>query len=198
MIKSNSVVRLLTVIASLLSTVCFCWADSPAGKEPAGLEPILINYGVNEVDLDGTGKNALIIKARRENGNAHGAGITTIYIWEKVESGERELQIAPIQSSGKEELELRTWGGADCLLTDFRIFRNSSNRTALLVTAERSFGDSFIDSQKVTFSYYRLVRDPDAAPRVYFKHYKQYKSQKSYCDVGEALKAEAKFGLEKE
>ena len=160
-----------------------------------------LRYGTKEVDLDGDGRKDLIVRAHRANFNAHSFDTTTIYIWTAPEGSDdrakSELQIVPYQVKTDQELILRTGGGADGLLEDFRLLLDATHHSAVLITAKRDFGKSFADSQPVHFQFYRLSFNPDGAPgtpAVFFKAEQQVTSRKTYVDVGEAFLEELKLG----
>ena len=159
------------------------------------LKVIPLQNGVNAVDLDGAGTPAVIVLARRDNFNAHSFEVTTIYATLKT-SGEdvSEWKIIPaMPKTGKEQLQLVTSGGADCVLHDFRLLTDNVHHSAVLIVADRKFGKNFADKQPVTFDLYRLTRNQQelpGAPALYFKFEKQWKSGKSYADVNDAFQAE--------
>ena len=171
--------------------------------EPAdGLRLISLHNGINSVDLDGAGLNATVVLARRDNFNAHSFEVSTVYAMIKsADYDQVELKIVPIRrSSGKDRLHLITGGGADCVLEDFRLLADPAHHSAVLITAQRKFGDSFFDSQPVTFTYYKLIRNADGevgSPALYFGFDKKRTSQKKYCDVDEAFESELKIAADK-
>lgn len=133
--------------------------------------------------------------AQRDNFNAHSYEVTTVYATLKTGgAGVSEWKIIPaMPKTGKELLSLGTSGGADCVLHDFRLLTDARHHSAVLVIADRKFGKNFADKQPVTFELYRLTRNDEelpGAPALYFKFETQWKSGKSYCDVGEAFQAE--------
>lgn len=178
----------------------------PDLKEP-GWKLVALKNGLNTVDVNSDGRPDMIVVARRENYNAHGFDMTTIYIWGP-DSAVREkgdvLQIVPVdpqenkkRTAGESPLFLTTSGGADGLLHDFRLLIDAEKHAAVLVTATRQFGGSFADSRPVTFEFFALTHNAEGVvgwPTFYFKSYKKEKSKKAYQDVGEAFKGE--LGIE--
>jgi hypothetical protein len=180
---------------------------APDLKEPAW-KLVKLHNGVNSVDVNSDGHADTIVVAWRENYNAHGFEATTIYIQEPASPAERDpkdtLHIVPIESpetkKGKHlrsELILRSAGGADGRLQDFRLFIDATHHAAVLITATRRFGESYADSQPVTFEYFKLTRNEDGIPgwaTFRFQSYKKEKSKKPYQDVNEAFQGELEIG----
>ena len=165
---------------------------------------IPLHHGMNSVNLDGAGLMATIVIARRDNFNAHSFLVTTIYSSLKTGEGEEpELRIIPVMREGNganEELYLRTDGGADCVLHDFRLLADAAHQSTVLIIAARAFGETLADEQPVTFERFRLTRNSEGevgAPALYFKFEKRWKSAKAYCDVGEAFQSELGIGEER-
>jgi hypothetical protein len=85
--------------------------------------------------------------------------------------------------------------GADCILRDIRVLRPKGQVKApvQLVTAERDFGQTYVDSMPVTFTIYRFVADtPNFAgsPPYYFQAFRTIRSHGKYCDVNDAFRDE--------
>lgn len=165
-----------------------------------------LRNGLNAIDVNSDGREDTIVVARRENYNAHGFESTAIFIWGSTTDAEPEsLHIVPIQrasaatpASTKDQLVLRSAGGADGLLNDFRLLINATEHTAVLITAARRFGASFADAQPVVFEFYELARNMEevpGAPLFYFQAYQRKVSKTPYQDVTEAFEAE--LGLAK-
>lgn len=90
--------------------------------------------------------------------------------------------------------------GADCVLHDFRLFRDRAHHSAVLIMADRKPGANFADAQQVTFTFYRLARNRDeqiGRGIFYFKYDRDVKSKAPYCDVGKAFQAELGIGMDK-
>ena len=165
-----------------------CEADEP-GKL------ILLHNGINSVNFDGGELVGKVVIARRDNYNAHSFEISTFFAVLKTEAdSEPELKIIPIvDRDGKELFQLKTGGGADCVLFDYRLLAEPGRRDAILITADRKFGDNFADHQPVTFRYYRLTRNTKGLvgkAALYFQFEKAMVSKQRYCDVNEAFAAE--------
>jgi hypothetical protein len=165
---------------------------------------VALHNGSNAVDVNSDGHVDLVVVARRENYNAHGFDATTIYLWgpttPEAPHTTGTLHIVPVERKepeGEDPLVLRTAGGADGLLHDFRLFTDATHHAAVLVTATRRFGESFADTQPVTFEYFRLARNEEGIPgwaTFYFKAYKKEESKKPHQDVNEAFKSELGIG----
>lgn len=176
-----------------------------AGAMPAqaadldGYEVVHIKNGPNELTMQG--HDVLAFRAWRENYNAHGFDIVTLYSRDKAEGEPEVWNLVSFfkQDEGEErELnELTLSGGADCRLTDFRLLTASDNRPTRLIVADRDFGDSYAASQVVHFDYYVLTANEDkevGEPPLYFKQEKTVTSKDVYCDVNEAFDKELELG----
>jgi hypothetical protein len=154
----------------------------------------LVN-GPNPVNLLGNGDSDVVWRAWRDNNNAHGADYFTFYAADTAREDAGWWQLVPIFPTTKPTPELdiyRTDNGADCVLADLRLLRSRSSpkTAAVLVTAERDFGESFADSRPVTFVVYDLTARGEAedGPRFYFKAVHRLRSKQSFCDVDEAFR----------
>jgi len=180
------------LLVGLYFAVCLAEARPELGE---GLQLVTLQNGLNTVDLDGAGTPAVIVTAQRDNFNAHSYEATTVYATLKTGGADAsEWKIIPaIPKTGNELLHLVTSGGADAVLHDFRLLTDARHHSAVLVIADRKFGKNFADKQPVTFELYRLTRNGEelpGAPALYFKFETQWKSGKSYSDVGEAFQEE--------
>jgi hypothetical protein len=165
---------------------------APAATNAAGNGAFRPGNGITRLDLLGDGTPAMMVVGHRENFNAHSFDVATLY----VRVG-REWQIVPLfgaaQEQGEQDL-LTASGGADCVLHDFRFFRRTPHAPLELVVAERDYGQSFVDVRPVTFRSYALIRNVDEQagdPAWRFQLRATTESAKSYCDVGDAFKAES-------
>ncbi|WP_243050478.1 hypothetical protein [Dyella sp. RRB7] len=159
---------------------------------------VMFKNGVNDVLLEG--HRFTIVSAWRENYNAHGFNVTTIYAQLPTPGGKTLLQVVPvflrnvsIPNDPRETNELVTSGGADCTLHSFRLFVPKSATAIMLVVADRDYGDSYVDTQPVHFDFYRLAQNTEGLfgrPRLYFTFDHRLEASKRYCDVEKALKDE--------
>ena len=156
---------------------------------------IPLSNGITTIDLTGQQSESMIILANRENFNAHGFDVLSIYVKpDKTLADAPIWHIVPVFDDDKERLTLTVAGGADCTLHDFRLVQDSKNNPLRLVTADRSLGDEgFTEPNVVTFSFYVLRLNEHSLigrPLYYFERTSQSEAKRKYCDVGEALKKE--------
>jgi len=156
-----------------------------------------IAYGINKIDLTGDGVPGMAVFARRENFNAHGFDVLTMYLNTSARyNNSPAWQIVPVLDGSTEKLEISVSGGADCLIHDFRLSSSSQGR-AQLVTADRDIGDNYGSSSAVTFQFYELRNNDEGIPGwplYYFEHVRSSRSHHRYCDVGEAFQEELQIG----
>lgn len=171
------------------------WLCAQAAVAGARLPPVQpLQGGVNRVALVAGAPAGMAVLAHRENFNAHGFDVLTIYQpMPSAPGGPASWQIVPAFDARGEHLTLGASGGADCLLRDFRLLQPGGRADATLVVAERALGESFASPAPVTFRFYRLQRN-DAGevgrPRVYFEFDHEQASARPYCDVGQAFQHE--------
>jgi hypothetical protein len=154
----------------------------------AGPDPFRPGNGITQLDLLGDGTPSMMVVGKRENFNAHSFDVISLYV-----RVDHQLEIVPFFDAGKEQDQLTSSGGADCLLHDFRFFRRKPRAPLELVVADRDYGDSFVDVRPVTFRRYALIRNVDSepgAPTWSFQLRATRVSEKSYCDVGDAFEKE--------
>ena len=93
----------------------------------------------------------------------------------------------------------RTTEGADCVLSDLRVFRRGRGRPVEVVIAHRAFGASYADSAAVRFEFYVLRTNDEGTagtPAYYFQHASTARAKRRYCDVNEAFARELAMGSE--
>ncbi len=166
----------------------------PRTQSTRPLMQIKLKYGFNRVDLDGDGNRDMVFIARRRNFNAHSFDIVSFYINEP--GSNVTWHVAPFLRD-RPEYSLRTSGGADCMLHDYRIYAAGKKRKKVVVLAHRDFSRSFNEMNTVRFEFYRLVKNRKGIPgepAYYYKRFKTITAKKKYCDVNQALKSE--LGLE--
>jgi hypothetical protein len=172
---------------ALFCAVCAVSCDAMAGQ----LGAVPLAYGVNGIDL-GRGTSAgMAVLAHRDNFNAHGFDVLTIYVRpEPVDSRLQEWQIVTVFENDKESLSLAADGGADCMVRDFRLLRERGQNQLTLIVAERDMGNSYVDSMPVRFKYYEFRKNSDGnigRPLYYFALTRTQTSHKPYCDVEQAF-----------
>ena len=197
---AKTLIRLIDVIFLISLSSCVCM-QAHATTLNTDLQIIKLRNGFNEVHFEGLNYKTLVVVAHRENYNAHSYDVTTIYVDYKP-TGKYEtpgLQIIPIiEKDEKNTLNLLTSGGADCVLDDFRILNNTQTHETLVIYADRKFGETFVDSEPVTFTYYKLAFDKDEIPGFppfSFEYWKTVQTQQKYCDVEKAFAAELGLGM---
>lgn len=157
-------------------------------------EPVELKLGPNAVDLDGDGTQDLIVKARRENFNAHSS--THYAFYRNAPSGAWEIVPIELSPTDALQLDVSTTEGADCILRDVRLHRAKDGRIELVV-ATREFGESYADSKPVTLAWFSLVRNDEelpGRPPVYFAKVGERTTVKPYCDVEKAFAKELAAG----
>jgi len=186
--------RPLLLLFPLFVVTCY------AGMDP-DLKLVRLHNGINSIDLTGDGKADSVVVAERDNFNAHSYEVSTVYVWTAPSKWDpNQLHVVPIERTADElkkdepeRLSVISGGGADCMLHDFRLFRNDKNKSVILITADRDFGDSLTDSQHVTFKYYKLMKNLEGIPgwpAFYFKQCNEYVPKAKYCDVDVAFQKE--------
>jgi hypothetical protein len=159
-------------------------------------------YGVNAVRFGPAGTQGTVLLGWRENFNAHGFGVATFYLTtpKDAASGFQRFGLVSIWDDVKdsrEALSITTSGGADCVLHDFRLLISSQQKPALLVLADRTTGETFVDEETVTFKMYTLeqnmARTP-GLPTFYFALTEQRVANRTYCDVEKAFQDDLGLG----
>ena len=150
-------------------------------------EDLKLNYGANPVDINGDGKLDLIVKVRWENGNAHSFDKYLISILQKDGYGNPQFIEVPLGESAK--YSIRSYEGADCILTDYK-FEIDNNKRLKVTKFARDFGKSFFDKQPVTITTYLLKYAHEeyelvtpGQPNFYLKQVSETKTKQNYCDV---------------
>jgi hypothetical protein len=180
--------RIIICIAALVLSTCNgeIWASDAI--------TIPLHYGSNQISFSEGGEAGIAMLGRRENFNAHGFDVLTLYIKpRKTESNAIDWQLVSLFDGEKEALTLTVGGGADCTLHDFRLVRDGTRGDVKLIVAERDAGSSYADYAPVHFKQYSLRRNNSAEvgrPLYYFDLVHNTKSKKVYCDVGEAFLSE--------
>ena len=156
----------------------------------------VISNGINYLDLDGDGEKDIIVKGYRNNISAHVFSVISFYSSRKADnqgkSNIKRLDIISIgQLPNKEEYQLFTHEGADCILRDFRLVKIKNSKKVYLIKAERylSGGKTYADEDIIKFTIYELQYD-DTDDRFFFNKINEFGSTRKYCDVNEAFKQE--------
>jgi hypothetical protein len=157
---------------------------------------IPLHNGFNTITLGG--HPATLVLAWRENYNAHGFAVATMYARGLEQSGGQSIwQLVPVfQREGVTPDELGTLtasGGADCLLHSFRLFTLPHDARTWLAIAQREMGETYGDSMPVHFDIYRTVQNDDGdvgSPPLSFVYDHSQSSRQPYCDVDQAFEHE--------
>jgi hypothetical protein len=167
---------------------------------------IQLYNGLNAIDLLGDGHRGQVVVSRRENANAHGYSTALFQVRALANPSDTtsavEWQVIPFfgPDHPPEGSELfRTREGADCVLSDLRVYRRGRGRPVEIVIAHRTFGSSDADSAAVRFELYALRTNDDGtagAPTYYFQHVRTIRAKRRYCDVDEAFALELAMGRE--
>lgn len=186
-------------IGQLLVGLALALVTSYAGALDLGTYKVAkVAYGVNDVDFGPPGTHGTVVFGWRENFNAHGFGVATFYLNAPkgtVSGFQREnmLGLVSLWNAQKEQLTVKTSGGADCVLHDFRLLISNEHKPSLLVLADRKMGETFVDEESVTFKTYTLKQNKEqmpGPPTYYFDLMEQRTAKRKYCDVEKALRDE--------
>ncbi|MGC4075991.1 MAG: hypothetical protein QM702_02950 [Rubrivivax sp.] len=185
----------MTVFRACWAAVALATACTVAAAAPGEVLPL--HYGANTITWPGAPGTVIAFLARRDNFNAHGFDVLSFYV-EDSKGGENDAawHLMSFYDDHKEALELHAGGGADCLLRDFRLIVGGPSEPSVVV-AERDPGPDFVTPGQVSFRFYALrhntARDAGWPPH-YFERVRTVRSERRYCDVGEALSAELGLG----
>ncbi len=156
-----------------------------AAPESAGEK---LPWGITRVDLDGDGRQDMIVRSWRENHNAHGFSVYDVFVWK-----EKTLHrvVLPKGKGGGYALSIASVQGADCVLRDVYLAHRQGR--AMLILAERPLGQGYAAAETVTFSLLRVEELKEAVPgtpRFVLTKAEQKHTSKPYCDVDDAFRAE--------
>ncbi|MBG6081875.1 hypothetical protein [Rubrivivax gelatinosus] len=185
----------MTLSPARIAAIVLAAACTVATAAPGAVLPL--HYGANTIAWPGAPGPAIAFLARRDNFNAHGFDVLTFYVEDtKGGEGDAAWHVMPFYDGLKEALELHASGGADCLLHDFRVIAEGASGLRVVV-AERAPGPDFVTPGQVSFRFYALRHNTEQYagwPPHYFERVETRRSQRRYCDVGEALQAELGLG----
>ena len=145
-------------------------------------------WGVTRVDLDGDGRQDMIVRSWRENHNAHGFSVYDVFVWK---GKTLHRVVVPKQNGGGYALSIASVQGADCVLRDVYLVRRQGR--TMLMLAERPLGQGYAAAETVTFSLLRVEELKQAVPgtpRFVLTKAEQKHTAKPYCDVDDAFRAE--------
>jgi hypothetical protein len=196
--------RKLKIFWILLVIILFVIQNQGYGKEKENIKTLkqnitwstVISNGVNYLDLDGDGEKDVVVKGYRNNISAHMFSVISFYLSKKINNQERlDIKRLEVISIGhvpdKEEYQLFTHEGADCILRDFRLVKIKNSKKVYLIKAERylSGEKTYADKDIVKFAIYELQYD-DLEDRFFFNKINEFRATRKYCDVNEAFKQE--------
>ena len=182
------------------SALFFASLGIHADTVASNLQVIKLKNGFNEVHFDGLDQKTLVVIAHRDNYNAHSYDLTTMYVdYKPTDKYEPNgLQIIPvIEKSEDNTHNISTDGGADCMLHDYRLVKNTKTHETWLIVGDRNLGESYADTESVIFTFYKLAFHKDQTPGFppfSFEYWKEQKGKHKYCDIEEAFRNE--LGLE--
>ena len=164
-----------------------CAVDGPE------VVPGRLPWGVTRVDLNGDGHRDVVIRSWRENHNAHGFSVYDVFVWK----GKALHRVVLPEPAGRGyALSLISVQGADCVLRDVYLVRRRGR--AMLMLAERPLGQGYAAAEPVTFSLLRVEESREEVPgmpRFVLRAAEEKRTARPYCDVHEALRAEAGTGF---
>lgn len=195
------VTKYMIVVAVILSL----WGISHGDENSLTIDKVKANTvkvikvknGINSIDLNGDGKRDIVVNGYRGHMTAHSFNVYSFYIYKKIAYDDvtYDWQVVAVGDKGGysgddiNKYIVSSHQGADCVLKEIRIVKFKGDSSYHLVVANRPFGSSYIDTLKVTFSFYKLIFDKDEDRFIYEKVYDMVSKEK-YCDVNESFKKE--------
>lgn len=184
----------------------FSLARPAAAQEQGKL--LEIPRGMTSVDLTGDGVPDYILKAWRENMNAHGFDAIMLLQGEKdistkvLSFGQGKGGIAQtiigIETDKTKPVltDIGTAQAADCLFVDYRLLLRHGK--VFLVEAERGPGkpgDPWCTNDTVKFTIYSMFHNDGSyfAPEYYFTPSAVWTTKKQYTDVTDAFRENEKY-----
>lgn len=151
--------------------------------------------GITKMDLTGDGDPETIIKAERQNFNAHNYFVT-LFIWhgsygpeETTENGSGYDAIG-IETGHDLEHEITSNEPKECATYGYRLLLQNK-KTFLITALINSTGSSLrCETNTATFKFYNLQNNKSGVfgwTEYYFKDFKQWTTEKKYDNVTSAL-----------
>jgi hypothetical protein len=136
----------------------FCEDNGCPGSLLPGI--FFVTNGINYIDLNVDGVKDMVVSGYRGNITAHSFDYYTFYINDRKYDPDLAWNIVEIEGENKERAESKnyeicTFQGADAILRDIEFVKGNDGKLQL-VLADREFGKSFIDIEKVTLTFYTL------------------------------------------
>lgn len=132
-------------------------------------------------------ESLLTINTLRENYNAHDF-VVTFFVVQDQDDPEVPLRLVPVFEQHREQTQLTSRQGADCILADFKVMQIES--TVHLWRADREIGEDYLAPQPIRVRHYTLqhnAAEVPGRPRYYFEWLETTTARESACDVGAAL-----------
>jgi hypothetical protein len=184
--------RILLLIVGLVAASASC----SAAQQRSTVIPL--SFGITRMDLIGGGQPGMAVLGWRENFNAHGFDVLTLYVRVSSWKGSPSTwQIVPLFNKDKEQTLLTVSGGGDCVLHDFRLIAARRPASVQLIVANREFGENYASVAEVTFDFYALRKNAQGVPGrplYYYELTRSLKAKHTYCDVGRAFRYELGLG----
>src|SRR5437762_2731192 len=153
------------------------------------MDVLALNEGPNNLQLKGWAPPDMVMRAWRENFNAHGFYFYTFYAQHPdSEDGRTRWELIPFMVGNHFENGIATSQGADCVLRELRVVRpkQTPNPVTVLV-ADREMKGTYADTERVTFSVYELRTNTagrPGEPGIAFYRVRTIPARRQYCDVG--------------
>jgi hypothetical protein len=200
MINKQNIMKILIVFTIIIfsSEIIYCAeiSETISKIKKNTIDSVKLKNGINYVDINGDGKQDIIMKGYRDHITAHSFSVYSIYVYKNLQREEPcEWQIVSMGGKGGfagddiGKYAISTHQGADCVLREIRLARFNKNSPYYLVIADRPIGESYIDSKNVKFTFYKLIYLEDENRFVYEKDKELY-SKNKYCDVNKAFAKE--------
>jgi len=185
----------------LLAGACLLAAVSSASALPrlAHLAPISLNAGVNRIPhFMPDGRDAQIIRAWRENGNAHGYEVFLILAPTKRGASDWNVVGFDRGKSFDDEITYAPHSGEDVSQAIRFVWTSQhGKRTPLVVKAVRNIETSYADPSVTTITVYSLRKSDGVFGTTtdYFAILKEWKAGMRYCNAELALRDEVGLAL---
>ncbi|MCB1650746.1 MAG: hypothetical protein KDI46_01705 [Alphaproteobacteria bacterium] len=177
----------IKVVIFLLSLTLFAGvphAEQAKASSQGHDQTSLIPGGMSPIDLDGDGVDEIVVKAWRDNFNAHGFYVVSFY----KEDENKRLNIIPVeQDDGGFSEILRLYPAAECWISDIRVDPD------FLTLYQKTDYKTIQDKSRVNAYFYKLKENKEGIPGLpewYFEKKYKVQSKGEYCDVREAIEAE--------
>ena len=170
----------------LLATLVFLWMNAGVAHAANSVEPVLLKYGVTNFTFDDVVLS--VVKARRENYNAHSYDFYTFY---QVSKNDPTWQVATLelQKDKPEADSFKTVEGADCILADLTLYM--IKKKPILIVATRTGG--YAEQKPVKMVRLEWQTNKEQIPGFAsssFSMRSEKTTRQGYCSVREAVRTE--------